>query len=75
MSRFANKYNRGHYAGREGWEKLSYDLKAAFVNQGLQGAILGYKITKEDIDVHSNSGADEAYESALKAKKAMDALT
>ena len=71
LSRFANKYNSGQYEGRSGWDKLSYELRAAFDQQGLQGAIVNYKITKEDVETITSADADEAYATADKAKKAI----
>ena len=50
FSALAGKYNCSKYEGRTGWAKLAYELRSRLECQGLPGAIVNYKITKEDVD-------------------------
>jgi len=75
FSNFAGKYNTGKYAGREGFNKLAYELLAIFDCQGLPGAIVNYEITAEDVDTKTNLDAETTFDAMNQATKAVANLS
>ena len=72
FSALAGKYNHSKYEGRAGWAKLAYELRSRLECQGLPGAIVNYKITKEDVD--TPGAGDDADAARQQHREAQDVL-
>ena len=72
FSALAGKYNHSKYEGRAGWTKLAYELRSRLECQGLPGAIVNYKITKEDVD--TPGAGDDADAARQQHREAQDVL-